>query len=233
MSPRAESPSSAGPLLPSSGLKLLLVAHLLFSVGLVPHTLYWVDYLRRGLGLGPTDVALNWGLVGLFSFLGPMLASVLARRIGTRAALVLAFVLVGSGLAAPLLIGAVGSAGAPGATPMPATALPLSLASLTGLILIASSVLFGAQPGLSSLMAARTRDLGQPEQMGRIMRAMILANACGGVLGGLVVPWAYGLGWSQPALFVIGGAAMGLAAVAASPAAGARDAAAVGPAARG
>ena len=180
------------------GLTGLFAAHLLFSLGLVPHTLYWVDFLRRSVGATAGEVALNWGLVGLFSFLGPLLAAELARRLGTARALVASFVVIGLGLALPMLVEM-------GAAVM-----------LAGWLLLSSSVLFGAQPGLSSLMAARTRDLGDPAAMDRIMRAMILANAAGGLLGGVAVPWLHGLGWSQPALFVSGGGAMLLAGVAAA-----------------
>lgn len=212
-----------GPALPSLALKTLLVAHLLFSVGLVPHTLYWVDFLRRGVGADASLVALSWGLVGVFSFLGPILAAVMARAIGTARALVVAFTVIGLGIALPVVLQLAGSAqGTSGAGLVGAAG---AIGSLGGAVLIASSVLFGAQPGLSSLMAARTRDLGRPEAMGRIMRAMILANASGGLAGGAVVPWLYGLGWSQQALFVMGGAAMLTAAVAASPVAAGRDAA--------
>ncbi len=204
-----------GPVLPTLALKALLVAHLLFSVGLVPHTLYWVDFLRRGVGAHASLVALNWGLVGVFSFLGPIMAALLARRIGNARALVVAFAAIGLGIAFPVVLQLGGSGH--GGSAIVGTAG--ALGSLGGAVLIASSVLFGAQPGLSSLMAARTRDLGQPEAMGRIMRVMILANASGGLAGGAVIPWLYGLGWSQQALFVMGGAAMLTAALAASPAA--------------
>lgn len=210
----AKTPEAAAiPVLPSIALKLLLAAHLLFSVGLVPHTLYWVDYLRRGIAVPAAAVALNWGLVGLFSFLGPLLAALLARLIGTSRALVTAFAIIGLGIALPIILETAGidQPATPQASPYPA------LGSFAGCVLLASSVLFGAQPGLSSLLAARVRDLGAPEQMGRIMRVMILANASGGLIGGLAVPWLYGRGWSQPALFVIGGAAMLLAAVVAWP----------------
>ena len=170
----------------------LLMAHLLFSAGIVPHSLYWVDFLTRELGHGIATAGVHWSVVGLLAFLGPLLCAALAERVGTRAALVIAFMALAVGIAAP------------GLWPV----VP---------VLYASSALFGAQPGLSALMAARARDLGAPEAMGQLMRAMILANAIGAVAGGLVVPWCLLRFGTQAPLFVIGGAAMLVAAVAAFP----------------
>jgi hypothetical protein len=84
-------------------------------------------------------------------------------------------------------------------------------------ILIASSVLFGSQPGMSSLMAVRARELSDGTAMPSVMRAMILANSCGSVLGGLLVPALYGATESHAVLFLVGGAAMLVGAVAARP----------------
>ena len=170
----------------------LVLAHVLFGFGIVPHTLYWVDFLARDLSLGIPTGGMHWSIVGLFAILGPPLLAVLARLVGTPVALVLSLLAVGAGIAMPHF--------------WPATVL-----------LVASSVLFGAQPGLSSLMAARARDLGRQSEMPRIMRAMILASSTGGFLGGLVFPWAYGVLGNASDLFLIGGLALGFAAVAALP----------------
>ena len=165
------------------GLPGLVAAHVLFGFGIVPHTLYWVDHLVRDLVLGQATGGLHWSLAGLFAFLGPLIAAALARRIGTAPALVLAFLAIGTGVGAP------------------------ALSPLTP-VLVASSVLFGAQPGLSSLMAARARDLGDPARVTEVMRAMILSSASGGALGGVAVPWLYGLSGSRELVFMCGGAAL-------------------------
>jgi len=191
------------------GLASLMLAHALFSFGIVPHTIYWVDYVVRGVNLGSAAGGLHWTLVGLAAALGPLLTTLLARTIGTGAALVAGFAILAVGISLPAL--------------WPATAF-----------LFASSIIFGAQPGLSSLMAARARDLGDPAEMPRVMRAMILANAAGGVLGGLSVPWVFAGGLAEvlprdttiagpllavlaagghAPLFLLGGAAMALGAL--------------------
>lgn len=170
----------------------LLVAHALFSLGIVPHTLYWVDYIARGLGQGIAVGGLHWSLVGVFSVLGPWMAAWLALRMGAAWGLVAGFVALGVGIGGPAL--------------WPVVAM-----------LVLSSILFGAQPGMSALMAVRARELGSPEAMPRVMRAMILANSCGAVIGGLAVPALYGLTGSHGAVFLLGGAAMLTGAMAAWP----------------
>ncbi|HEY7599396.1 MAG TPA: YbfB/YjiJ family MFS transporter, partial [Candidatus Limnocylindrales bacterium] len=106
----------------------LLVAHACFSLGIVPHTLYWVDFIVRGLNEGMAAGGLHWSLVGVFSVLGPWIAARLALGIGAKWALIVGFVCLGVGIGGPALW----------------PALP---------VLIVSSMLFGAQPGMSSLMA--------------------------------------------------------------------------------
>ncbi len=188
--PPASQPSGARmSLRPLAGL---LVAHALFSLGIVPHTLYWVDYIARGLGQGITIGGLHWSLVGVFSVLGPWMAAWLALRMGAAWALVVGFLALGAGIGGPAL--------------WPVVAM-----------LVISSALFGAQPGMSALMAVRARELGSPEAMPRVMRAMILANSCGAVIGGLTVPALYGLTGSHGAVFLLGGAAMLVGAMAAWP----------------
>jgi len=79
--PDLRAPKSVGDATPIAwrGLAGLLVAHALFSLGIVPHTLYWVDYIARGLGQGISVGGLHWSLVGVFSVLGPWMAALLTQ----------------------------------------------------------------------------------------------------------------------------------------------------------
>ncbi len=192
--PELSAPHASAPAAPIrwGALAGLLLAHALFSLGIVAHTLYWVDFIARGLGQGMVVGGMHWSLVGVFSVLGPWIAAWLALRVGAAWGLVIGFVSLGAGIGAPAL--------------WPAAP-----------ILIASSALFGAQPGMSSLMAVRARELGTAPAMPRIMRAMILANACGAVTGGVAVPMLYAATGGHAALFLLGGGAMLLGAVAAWP----------------
>jgi predicted MFS family arabinose efflux permease len=173
-------------------LRLLLLGHLCFSMAIVPHTLYWVDYIARGLGQGIGEGGFHWSLVGIASILGPWIAAWLGLMLGTGWALAVSFLALGIGIAAPLV-------------------------SSATIVLLASSLLFGAQPGLSALMAARTRDLAEADNMPRLMRAMILTSSLGAIAAGLVLPQIYDATQSHVLIFALGGASMILGAVLVAP----------------
>ncbi len=178
-------------------LRLLLAGHFFFSIAIVPHTLYWVDYIARGLNLGIAEGGFQWSVVGLASIGGPWSMAALGLLLGTAVALPLSFITLGIGIGAPLF-------------------------SSAGSVLLLSSVLFGAQPGLSALMAARVRDLADAEHMPRLMRAMVLASAGGAVVAGAVLPQLYEMTQSHVLIFAIGGASMILGGLLVVPWGGAR-----------
>jgi predicted MFS family arabinose efflux permease len=173
-------------------LRFLLLGHLCFSIAIVPHTLYWVDFLARGLNLGIGVGGFHWGLVGVASMAGPILAAAIGTILGSVWALTLSFLLLGIGIAAPLL-------------------------STTAAVLVLSSLLFGAQPGISTLLAARVRELADADHMPRLMRAMILTSALGAVAAGFVLPQIYEATHSHVLIFAIGGASMILGALLVAP----------------
>lgn len=65
----------------------LLVVYGLNAFGLVPHMVFLVDFIARGLGRGLAVGARYWVLFGLGALAGPLLAGALADRIGFTAAL--------------------------------------------------------------------------------------------------------------------------------------------------
>ncbi|MGI9477765.1 MAG: YbfB/YjiJ family MFS transporter [Hyphomicrobiaceae bacterium] len=161
----------------------VIAASFLFSFGLVPHTIYWFDYLARDLGLGYTIAGWHWTGVGVFAILGPIAAAWLARQAGTAAAIVVTYILLAIGLGVPWL-----------AQSTPA--------------LIASTIIFGAQPAASTLLGARARDLGSAGNMPAMMRATILANGVGSALAGITIPKLLDVTGSYEMLFLTGGVAM-------------------------
>ena len=167
----------------------LVAANFLFSFGIVPHTIYWVDFLVRDVGLSMAAAGLQWSVVGLSAFLGPIVSAALAARIGIPATLLIIFVLLGLAVAGPAFL----------------VTLP---------VLWFSSMLYGGQPGLASIMAARAREMGAATDMPRIIRATILANACGAAIGGLSFPLLLDLSGSYDPLFAIGGGAVLIGALA-------------------
>lgn len=87
----------------------LYVAYGLSAVGLVPHMLFLVDFIARGLGLGLDVGARYWVLFGAGAICGPMLAGHLADRVGFASAFRIA-ILVQAGCIG-LLATPTGSAG--------------------------------------------------------------------------------------------------------------------------
>jgi predicted MFS family arabinose efflux permease len=76
---------------PAVRLRALYVQYGLNAVGLVPHMLFLVDYVARGVGQGLDRGAQYWVLFGLGAIVGPVLSGHLADRTGFAPALRLAF----------------------------------------------------------------------------------------------------------------------------------------------
>lgn len=171
---------------------MLLAAHACFSIGLVPHMIYWVDFIARGLGQGMAIGGAYWSGVGVCAVLGPVAAYYLACRTGVVCALVIAFLILSVGIAAPVFGSGI-------------------------VVLVASTVIFGAQPGLSALITARARDMGTPEAMPTMMRQMILANGVGASIAGVAFPALFDVTQNYALLFALASAAMGLGAILSVP----------------
>jgi predicted MFS family arabinose efflux permease len=84
--PVTQSPASATtrwiPAAP--GLAALLLVYALDAVGVVPHMIFLVDYVARGLGHGIATGALLWIVFGLGAVTGPVSFGHLGDRIGFR-----------------------------------------------------------------------------------------------------------------------------------------------------
>lgn len=93
--PRGDGMPAPGPARPSPApdtkLKALYLEYALDAVGSVPHMVFLVDFIARGLGWGVAVGAWHWVLFGLGALAGPMLAGMLGDRIGFGPALRLAF----------------------------------------------------------------------------------------------------------------------------------------------
>ena len=121
--------------LPTKQLRALYLEYGLNAVGLVPHMVFLVDFVARGLGQGVRAGSEYWVLFGIGAVVGPLLTGHLADRTGFRAALRIAYVLQGLGVLLPLL-----GFGVPG--------------------LIVSSLVVGAfTPGIVPLALGRVHEL--------------------------------------------------------------------------
>ncbi|MCK9685310.1 YbfB/YjiJ family MFS transporter [Scleromatobacter humisilvae] len=121
--------------LPAAALRAVYVEYALNAVGLVPHMIYLVDFVARGLGQGLAAGAHMWVLFGLGAVVGPIAGGLVADRTGFRTALRLAFVLQ-------------------------AIAAWLPAFGMTGAWLAISSVVMGAfTPGIVGLVLGRLHEL--------------------------------------------------------------------------
>ncbi|NKB21123.1 MAG: YbfB/YjiJ family MFS transporter [Alphaproteobacteria bacterium] len=166
----------------------LIVTRVLFSVGLIPHTIYWVDYLVRGLGNDIEFGGMHWVLFGLGAIGGTYLWGRLADQLGFRAGLALAFAAVASGIALPVLNSA-------------------------GWALIASSLVVGAQPGLTAIMSGRFHQLMGPDGMAPVWRMSALISTILQAIAAYGYVTIFDLTESYVPIFLAGSASMALGTV--------------------
>ncbi|MDB5849503.1 MAG: hypothetical protein JWP29_3255 [Rhodoferax sp.] len=90
---------------PVAALRVLYAEYALNAAGWVPHMIFLVDYVARGLGLGQgLDVGGRyWVLFGIGATVGPLVTGVLADRVGPARALRIALVIETFGVAIPAL----------------------------------------------------------------------------------------------------------------------------------
>lgn len=120
---------------PVRGLRALYAGYGLNAVGLVPHMIFLVDYVARGLGKGLDGGAQYWVLYGLGAMVGPLVSGHLADRAGFGRALRIAYVVQMIAVALPLL----------GLGPVP---------------LMISSVVMGAfAPGIVPIVLGRVNEM--------------------------------------------------------------------------
>lgn len=86
-----------------AALRALYAEYALNAAGWVPHMIFLVDFIARGLGKGLQVGADYWVLFGIGATIGPVLAGHLADRAGFGPALRLAFFLQACAVAVPVL----------------------------------------------------------------------------------------------------------------------------------
>ena len=192
---RAAEPGGAAPaprpsarFRPSAAAYRLIAAQSLFGIGLLPHSIYWVDYLVRGVGEDIALGGLHWALFGLGAIAGTFLWGRLADRIGHRAGLVLVLGSLAAGVALPVL-------------------LPLAW------VLVFSSLVVGAQPGFSAIVSGRVHQIVGPDEMPQLWRAMALVGGIAQVIAGYLLVALFEIAGSYVPIFLIGGAAMATGAI--------------------
>ncbi len=59
---------------------LLLLSYGAYAIGMAPHSVFWVDYLARGLGLGIAMGGVHWTVLGLMAVAAPAVTGQIADR---------------------------------------------------------------------------------------------------------------------------------------------------------
>ncbi|MCR9221604.1 MAG: MFS transporter [Alphaproteobacteria bacterium] len=153
----------------------------LCAFGLVPHMVFLVDYVARGLGRGMADGALVWTLFGVGALLGPLAAGRVADRIGFAAAL-------------------------RGAVALLAATVGLLLVSDAPAVIAASTLLAGMlTPGLVPLALGRVRDLSGPSEAAKAAAwgRSTAGFAVGQAAGAYLLAWVFDLSHDYALLFAI------------------------------
>jgi predicted MFS family arabinose efflux permease len=188
--PKIHQPSA--PRSPRSDLVALYVEYGLNAIGLVPHMIFLVDFVARGLGRGLVAGAQYWVLFGIGAMLGPLASGRAADRIGFARALRFAFALQAGFVAFPVF-----------------SASPLSLSI--------SSIVVGAMvPGVVPLVLGRVHELiprdadQQRKAWGLCTTAFALGQAAAAYGFSFIFAHAEG---AYSVLFALGAAALAAALV--------------------
>jgi predicted MFS family arabinose efflux permease len=170
-------------------VKALYVEYALNAVGLVPHMIFLVDFVARGLGQGLAAGGRYWVVFGVGAMLGPVLAGYLADRIGFGPAVRLAFL---------IQTGAVGV---------------LALSASPAWLLISSFLVGAFVPGIVPLVLGRLHELiaADAETRTAAWSRATAAFALGMALAGYGLSFVYARTEDYAILFTLGAGAILLA----------------------
>ena len=185
----AEYAAASRPARRSVILRALYAEYALNAAGLVPHMIFLVDFVARGLGRGIGPGAHYWILFGAGAVLGPMLAGAVADRIGFGSALRGAFAVQAAAVLMPTL-----------ATDV----VTLSVSSL---------VVGAAVPGIVPLVLGRVHELvpGDPGGQRAAWSVTTMAFALGQAGGAYGFSFLFARGGDYLPLFSLAAACLVLA----------------------
>jgi predicted MFS family arabinose efflux permease len=171
-------------------LRGLYAIYALNAFALVPHMVFLVDYVARGMGQGLDSGTHYWALFGIGAIIGPLLAGRLADRHGYRATLTVALLLELLFIGLPALLSG-----------------PIAL--------IASSLVVGACTiGIVPVVLGRTREIlrhhpaAQPHAWLTATASFALLQATGAYAFSFLLAWS---GGDYRLLFGLGAAAIAMA----------------------
>lgn len=163
---------------------LVIGAYALDGIGFVPHTMFWVDYLAREVGLGMAAANVQWALFGLGAVLGPIAIRFIVPRAGWRVSLAAGFMIKGLAVGLPFL------------------AIGFWTRSV-------SSVLVGALvPGIVALSSGRLAEMVSPVEHKRLWGQATAAFALAQAIAGYGMSGLYAVVGDYRLTFGIGAAAL-------------------------
>jgi predicted MFS family arabinose efflux permease len=168
-------------------VRLFYLEYGLTAVALVPHMVFLVDFIARGLGQGLEVGGRYWVVFGVGAALGPVLAGFIADRIGFAAAMRLAFIVVTGLIALPAFVS-------------------------NEIALIVSALVVGAfVPGCAGLALGRVHELVAAAQRPAAWSVCTIAFAIGQAGGAYGLSFLYAASGSHALLFIVGASVLGLA----------------------
>ena len=168
---------------------LVFAAYVTDGFGFVPHTVFWVDYLARELGLGAAYGSTQWAFFGLGAVAGPLCASLCATRWGWWRTTTLAYVLKAAAIGLPLV------------------AASFASHAVSGFIVGALS------PGMAAITSGYLMQLIGPARHKRMWGYATAAFALAQATAGYVMAFMYARTGSYHSLFIWGCAALSLGAI--------------------
>jgi predicted MFS family arabinose efflux permease len=172
---------------PSGPLRALYLEYALNAAGQVPHMVFLVDFIARGLGRGLGSGGRYWIVFGAGALIGPLVAGHLGGRFGFRALLRTAFVFQAAAIALLLV------AASPPALALSSFAMGMSV------------------PGIVATVIGRTHELipHDPARQAAAWSFCTLAFALGQAIAGYLCSYIFAHSANgYPALFALGAAAM-------------------------
>lgn len=179
----ADDPAAAPPA-NQRAMRLIWAAHALNAIGYLAHTLFWVDYVVRELGMSLATGGFLWSMFGLGAAVGPLLTGTLADRFGLKRCLIVGFLLKALSAAVPV-------------------------ASDHFVTLLASSLLMGVlTPGIAALVSAYALERVGAEHHRQAWGTATFSFAVAQAAGGLVMALAATALPSYRPLFVVSAVAL-------------------------
>jgi MFS family permease len=179
--PAAISPHAISMLTPT--VARLLASYALIGLAFAPHTVFWTDFIARGLGKGLSVGGTYWVVLGLGATCGPMLTGFLAEHLGFGRTYTLALALLTVCIVVPVLL--------PSAAVLALTSFVVGACGL-------------ATTSLGSGRASELVPIGQHRQLWGWMTigyALVYAGS------GYLCAFVFAQTGSYTAIFVLGGAA--------------------------